>query len=292
MAKTEKRMDKTAIQKIPGVTGGFLSKYVEDNSLASLSEYVIVPRLKIIQAMSAQELKDKIGGEGFVCVRPGDQLVAEKIDATTGGSFLFVPQFFFNEWCLWADRRDKDSPRIIKRSYDPASDIAKNAANPDKRIEIYEGQERKRSEDQWKRSYVHHFCYAGVIYGDHALAGTSVVLSMERGEFGNGKQFNTAISMRRHALEDGSRVKVPLWAQVWELNAKFRDMGDRKWWGFDFKAPTGEGVAAIIRDDQEDEFQAEHLRLAELHENNKLRVDHAEGDETEGATPPPANSKY
>lgn len=273
-----KRTDKSKdIVKVPGASGSFLTKYVEtDQSLAAMQPYVIVPRIKIIQAMTDAELKKKLGPDGTVCVRPGDGLLGPP-----NGSFLFVPQFFFSEFALWADRKDKESPRIIRRSYDATSDIAKAAANETLRYEVYEGHEKKPEKDRWKRSNVHHFCWVGVIYGDHELKGQQAVLSMERGEWGNGRRFISAISMRRHQPEGmDQKVPVPLWAQVWELKSAFRDKGDKKWWGFDFSGPSE--AAPIITDEEGDAFHEEHLRLAQLHEQSRLRVDHAEGDDTDG----------
>jgi hypothetical protein len=279
MAKSNRMDDATkGIVKVPGVTGGLLAKYQEDTSLDLLQQYVIVPRLKIIQAMTDQALKDKIGNDGTVCITVGEaSLVAKK-----GEPFLFQPRFFYNEWAKWADRNDKDSNRIVERSYDPTSELAKRAADSNRRYEEYPDQGNKPADKRMKWTYVHHFVWVGVVYGSHPLAGTEVVMSMERGEFGNGRQFITAIASRRH-MPDGTteKMKVPLWAQVWELKSALRDKSQGKWWGYDFGAPTTEGVAPMIPDSEFELAHAEFLRLSQLHEQNRLRADHGEGDETE-----------
>lgn len=299
MAKST-RMDKGEIQKITPRGGGLLKYAEQDNSMSGMEGYVIVPRLKIIQAMTKGELKDKVGGEGACCIRPGDLVVAKKVSSKEGEEFAFVPQFFFNQWAKWKDRNDNSGTNfILESSYDPASELAKRSANKDLRYEVYPDQGSKPADKQLKYSYVHHFCWAGVIFGQHELAGTSVVLSMERGEWGNGRQFITAIGMRRETVqEEGqepAKVKVPLWAQVWGLKPKLREQPGKAWWGFDFFAPSETVCPSgpTLPDELMDEFHEEHLRLAKLHEENRLRVDHAEGDDTsaEGSAPAPQDSQ-
>jgi hypothetical protein len=266
----------TGMVKVEGVSGGFLATVQgQDNSLASLQAHVIVPRLKIIQQMTAKDLKDKVGGDGTVCIRPGDEVVAALEEP-----FLFTPRFFYSEYNKWADRKDTESNRILARSFDPASDIAKRAADTNRRKEVYPDQEKKPEDKKLYYTYVHHFCWFGVIYGEHELSGNEVVLSMERGEYGNGRQFITAISGRKF-IPDGAdkKIPVPLWGQVWELNSKIRPpKNGNQWYGFEFRAPKDR--PAIIKDDEAEHAQAEYLRLSQLHEERRLQVDHAEGDET------------
>lgn len=270
MAKKASRTgDEGNITKVEPA-GGFLTKVQDDKSLDSMAEFMIVPRLKIVQGSAATELKERFG-EGSVIIRPGDAMV---VDPDEGG-FLFVPHFFFVEYCKWSDYKDKDSNAILDRTFDPTHDVAKRSMDPDKRDEVYEGDDKKPAKSQRFYSYVQHFCWPGVIYGNHPLAGTPVVLSMERGEFGNGRNFITAIQMRRHEV-DGERVKVPLWAQVWSLKVSERPATvANSWLGFDFEAQ------GVITDGEAEQFRDDHLELARLHEENRLRVDH--GDEREAA---------
>jgi hypothetical protein len=123
-----KRTD-TAINKVNGVDPGYLSKYIEhDDSLDSLKEHRIVPRVKIIQAMSDTQLK-KDFGEGTVVVRPGDAMICKFEEEPS--SFDFVPIFFFAEWAKWADLRDTTGPMILERTHDPAHSVAVKAKNFD-----------------------------------------------------------------------------------------------------------------------------------------------------------------
>jgi hypothetical protein len=258
-----KRTD-TEITKVEG-NAGFLAQYQDDKSLQSMKQHMIVPRLKLIQAMTDAKLKERFG-EGACIITPGEALVCGTEDA----GFDFVPLFFFSEYCKWSDLKDKESPSIMERSFDPTSDIAKRAANADTRDEVYEGDENKPPKQQRFYRYVHHFCWAGVIYGDHPLADTAVVLSMERGEYGNGRAFITSQQMRRQTLDDGSRVQVPLWAQVWKLVPASRTGEQGNWFGFNFE---GNGVISEVH---AADFRARHLDLERAHEENRLRVDRSE----------------
>ena len=255
----------------------FLARYADDTSLDDMTQYVILPFLKVIQSMTDASLK-KTCGEGSVIVRPGDAIVWKE----GADPFDFVAQFFFVEYSKFSDRKDKESPVVIERTYDPASEIAKKALDKDRRFETYEGHENKPENDQWKYRYVRHFRFAGVIYGEHELAGTPVVLTFDRGEDYQGQSFISAMKMRKQRTTVGDETKVipiPLWAQVWSFKASLRDLGDRKWYGLDFVP----GIPALI-DPKDAEMMTEaHVELKKLHEKNRLVVDDKEVMEDEAA---------
>ncbi len=266
------RTDKKDIQKVPGTMAGAsaLSRFAEsDNSMSLIKQYRVVPRLKYIQGLSDPNLKKQFG-EGAVIVRPGDALVAKDADHP----FLFVPQFFFSEFCKWSDRRDKEQPSIVERSYDPTSNLAKLCGDKNKRDLIYSGHESRTAKEQWHYKHVQHFCFPGLIYGDHPLAGESVVLSFERGEWITGRQFIGAVGMRRH---EGHRV--PLWAQVWKMTPALRKNDQGSWYALDYSAPE----QPVILESEMDSYFASHQELAHLHEENRLRVDFT--DDKEGSEP-------
>jgi hypothetical protein len=262
------RTDKTAIKKVEGVDPSFLAQYAEDDkSLDGMGEYRVLSALRIIQNTSKKELK-KAFGEGSVIIRPGDALVwAENDDP-----FLFVPQFFFVEFCKWSDLDDKESRNVLERTYNPTSDLAKRSRDPERRFEPYDGHEDRPDQDQWKYRYVEHLRFPGLIYGDHPLAGTPTTLSFERGEFGQGKNFISAIKLRKQRVEiDGEErnIPVPLWSQVWSLKVGHREIGSKQWFGFDF-VPAD--IPLIGETEHQDMYKA-YLELREDHEQKRLLVD-------------------
>lgn len=276
MAKNP-RLDKPSqeITKIAGTNANFLAQYQDDTSLQAMEQFMIVPRLKIIQAMTATDLKTQFG-EGSVIVRPGDTLVWKFPEDPP---FIFNPHFFYTEYCEWSDRRDNENPAIRRRTFDPTHEIARRSQDKNLRFKVYEGDEKLDPQKQKKIRYVQHFVWLGQIYGDHALADTCVAMSMEKGEHTQGRNFISAIQMRR--MEVGGegtpteRVRVPLWAQLWALKPALRESESNKWFGFDFSPPD----RTIILPEEADACRAGHLKLSKLHEENKIRVDHGDNDQ-------------
>lgn len=260
MAKRTER----SIKKVEGVDASFLVPHVEeDNSLDLMTEHVVLPRVKIIQGMTDQTLKEQFG-EGSIILRPGDALVAGK-----GETFDFVPLFFYAEYCKWSDRRDDENPTIMERSFDKTSDIAKRALDPSRRMEVYEEDKSKPADKQKRFRWVEHYNFPGVIYGDHPLAGTQVTLSFSKGEHSVGSNLIQAIRMRREEI-DGERRKVPLWAQVWNFRPSFRDRGDNKWWGLDYQP----GEVPLIQPEEAEDMRKAYEDFSQLHEAKKLAVDY------------------
>lgn len=263
------RTQDAEITKVGNVN--FLAEHLEaDTSLDGMEQFVIIPRFKVVQAMSSAELKEK-HGEGSIIVQPGSGLAHKRGDKQQK-PLLFVPLMFFTEWCKWSDLHDKENPSIMERTFDPTSELAKRAADPKLRQEKYSDGTDK------KFSYVQHFVFPGIIYGDHPLAGTQVTLSFERGEFNTGRAFISSTRMRRGKMDDGTQVPVPLWAQVWELESNTRKGEKGTWYGIDPKAPE----VPIIDQAQADEFRNAHLELTRLHALNKVKVDHGDPDDEEG----------
>ncbi len=255
----------TSIKKHEGVDASYLSKYVkEDDSLDTLKEHRVVPRLKIIQATTDDELKKNFG-EGSAVLRPGDALIC-KFEKDPE-SFDFVPLFFFVEWAKWRDLRGS-GPMVLDRSHDPTSEVAVKAKSTETREELYEGHDKLPEAERLTYRYVEHLRFIGIVHGDHPLAGTPVTLSFERGEYGQGKNFISAVTMRREII-DSTSCPIPLWAQIWRLKViHHKPDQSRKWFGFAFEPAD----PAIISKDEAEELQALHVELKTLHEQQRLTV--------------------
>lgn len=248
----------TEIEKVGGEPN-WLETYVEtDSSLEDLKDYRILSRLKVVQAMSDEALKEEFG-EGAVIISPGNVLVAEKRTA-----FQIVPVFFWTEFCFWSDRKDTVSNTILDRSFDKAGDLARKARDPDHREEEYQ--------EGFVGRYVEHLNFASYVYGDHPQRGTALVASFSRGEFGTGRNFISSISLRKVGGKP-----APLWAQVWEFKTGFRDQGDKKWYGLDFSNPTTP-AEPYIQQSEVEFFLAEHGSCKEDYERSRLLVDHGGDD--------------
>ncbi len=276
MSKEEKQSrTETSINKVP-VNPDFLAQYVkEDTSLDLLKEHRVVPRFKLIQATTDEDLKSSFG-EGSVIVRPGDALICKY----EGDGFNFVPLFFFLEWAKWRDLKG-NGPMIMDRSHEASSDIAIRSKDAKTRKELYPGMENVIDEAQKMYfQYVEHIRFIGVIYGDHPLVGQPVTLSFERGEWIQGKNFISAVAMRRQLVGEGDdkeSVQVPLWAQVWKLNSVHHTPdATRKWYGFGFEAAE----QAIIQPDEAVAMQALHIEYKDLFKKQRLSVSDDEQEST------------
>lgn len=239
--------------------GGSLPAYLaseKDGSLDTMAQHRVLPRLKILQAMSSPDLRKEFG-EGAVLVQPGNMFV--------GGPdqpFLFVPLFFFEEYCKWSDLNDSGSPTIMQRSFDPSSDIAAKAKNPDLRVEDYGDPKQK-----FQARYVQHLNFAGIVYKAEGNSDMiPVVMSFSRGEFSTGRNFCTSCFMR----------KGPLWSQVWQVGTTERHKDKYQWMGFKIDAPTDS--PPFIKEEEVSLFRSMYQELEELHKKAMLSVDASEHD--------------
>lgn len=265
MSNVSKRADNNeAVTKVGG-DFDYLAEVLGDEAVETgmeeMQEYRIVPRVKIVQAMSANDLK-KATGEGYVILSPSNDVIAADDE-----SFKFTPIKPFTEFCKWSDRKDPSSPMIMQRTYDKASEVAACARDPERREEVY------GEKGEFKARYVEHICFVGIIYDhEHPLHGTPMILSFEKGEFGTGRRFVSSMAMRKMKGK-----QIPTWLQVWEFTPGFRDQGDKKWFGLDF-APAEIPVVA-----QEDLafMKALFQELNQDIKDDRLRVDRTEEDPVE-----------
>lgn len=277
--------NETAINKVP-TNPDYLAQYIEqDDSLEMLKEHRTVPRFKIVQATTEQELQGSFG-VGSCVVRPGDALVA-KFNAEPK-TFDFVPLFFVCEYAKWRDLKGT-GPMILERSADPGSDLARRAKSAELRKEAYPNQNHIADEkDKMYYSYVEHLRFIGVIYGDHPLAGTPVTLSFERGEWRQGKNFISAITMRREEV-NGESKPVPLWAQVWRFKIIHHAPDQkRKWYGFAFEPAD----PSLINQEDAPAMQALHKEFKELAQKQLLVVQDEADAPPEDEASVPASSEF
>lgn len=245
--------------------GWLIEESAADESLQQLAEHRVLPRVKIIQALTRPELRDRFS-EGSAVLMPGEVEVCAK-----KGKFLFVPVFFYNEFGILSDRKDQEAPMFLGKSLDEKSDIAVRARDRENRVESYG--------DGYEKRYVEIFNFPGFLYGDHDLAGTAMSLSFMKGEFMTGKTWASSICLRKVGGQS-----VPLWAQVWEFTSTYHDKGpDKKWWGATPSNPSGEDPL-YIRGDERDLFQGAHLEFKKLYQEQRLETDHEAGDHGESSS--------
>ena len=237
----------------------WLAAYNEDDtSKQELKKHRLVPRLKILQGLSPEALKDQFG-EGSAILAPANAMVCRKRE-----SFLFVPLFFFVEYIKWSDRNDKESLGIVERTFDQGSALARYAQDPNKREELYDP-ERPTG---YKYTYQEHLNFIGYIYGAHELEGTEVAISFSKGEHRYGKAFVSACTLR----------DAPLWANVFELTIGQHSSGDNVWWGIDFKNPE-DPTKRFITAEEAPVFKEQFETLKRQFEEQTISTDFSDVDE-------------
>jgi len=160
-----------------------------------LKEVIRPPMLKIVQKQARDELLERFN-KGDAIVTPAEALVASHNNGEPE-SFLFVPLFFYREWCTWTPIELRGQvPAILERTSDPTSELAAKSAVPDQRIEEIEHDGRKI-----KVRHVEHINYI-VVLKDHELAFEPIIMGFSKGEYVTGTRFASMIKMRKASIYD------------------------------------------------------------------------------------------
>jgi hypothetical protein len=279
MAKTD---HSKSITKVNGVEG--LPDFMQgetDLGTELLEQFIVPPRIKIVQKQSRAELLD-LFGPGDVILTPTQAVIAQLPRDSKGrpvdgndstASFKLVPLFFYPEWCVWnpIELRGKE-PMISYRTTDPTDPIVRKARDPQLRVEPHP------TEKNAQIRYVEHLNFIVVLY-DHPLEGEPAVLSFGRGEWASGSRFASLIKMR----------KAPMYGCVFQANTKFRpgQLGD--WWGLDISNPAD---GQWVKDkDAYDSMHVLHERFVEHHAKSRLKADLSDEGEID-AVNTGANSEF
>lgn len=224
----------------------------DDTTLDALREYRVLNRLAVIQQMSDIPLKEKYG-EGSIVLFPTGFKISSVGNEAEG--VVVAPLYFWAEFLVRNDRRDKNNPAVAERTLDPLSDIAKRARDKERREEEYEG---GPSGKPFRRKFIERLNFA-VLIKSGQQAGDIVGLAFERGEFWNGKNFCTGVVGR----------KVALWAQQWRLTSSLRpeNKDGNQWYGFDFE------FAGFCEQEDAEALEKMHLELKDDHQKRKLGVE-------------------
>jgi hypothetical protein len=242
-----------------------IGKQNEHDSLATMRHHRTLARVSVIQAMTASELKTKYGEGSLVLVS------GEKALCKVGERVSLVPLLFFDEYISWNDRKDKASPMIEAKSFDPASLVGSKALDP-KRWE-----EKYGAKNEFLRRNSHHLNFVCVVYGEHELQGMPVTLSYSRGGFRKGKALIDAIKMRRIQGQ-----QVPLYGCVFSFAPEVaRDREGHEYWVAGFRNPDAP-ASPWISPEHAPIAEALHKELLKDYLSRDLSVKHEEAVAAEG----------
>lgn len=226
-----------------------------------LRNYVVPPRLKVVQPTSKAPLCDMFKQGDLVAV-PSMTL----IDNKGGPGIIFTPIFFWPEWLLTNPRELIQLPYVRERSLDPRSPIAAKAKNPATR-------EEKCPEDpsgKLKMNYVEVLNFMVIITSNSPVGLEPMLLSFQKAEHKAGTTFNALIRMRQ----------APLFGCQFLGKIGERTNTKGRWYGVDVQNPPQELASPwVANQDTFNAFGELHLQFKEYYENNLIMVDYDEPSE-------------
>ena len=244
------------------VTGINLPAFMQNETIMgteALSEFVIPPRIKIVQKQAGDELLAKFR-VGDIILTPSHSIIVKaeydennvpKVDGTN--SFNVIPIFFYPEWATWNPLKMKGQLPVIRyRTTDPGDPIVLKARNKKLR------EEPCPENMDLKIRHCEHLNYI-VMLVDHELAGIPVVMSFSRGSWSDGSNFAGIIKMRN----------APMYGCVFTLNLKYNKNQEGSWYTPTPSNPANR-VGWVEDKEQYERYKALHLEFKEHHKNARL----------------------
>jgi len=217
----------------------------EVKGVDNVGEFMVTPRMTIVQAMSDIERKEAFG-EGGVAIMPDGIKVADN-----GEPFIVIPLIFWASWEVRSDLNDSATPMIENSTQDPNSEIARLSRNKDTREETYGS--------GFTRKYVEALNFIVKIDSGEAK-GELATISFSIGEHHTGSRL-CGLLKRRPCSIFANRI---------ELKTAVRNRNNRSWYGFEFNNPVD---TPIIQDkDVYDELSMMHDSLKGLVSSEAFKV--------------------
>lgn len=192
-------------KNLPSVYGAYK---IEDDFKDMRPQDNILPRLVLMQGQSKQVSDGKAAfGDWF-------DTSAQTTVIKRGESKLIIPVMLWLEWIEWNPSRSDAGKRILGRSVDPNSDLAKIAAQRVK-VKNPEGKEVNRVNETYT-----FLVLVPEYFGDYQSA---MLISFAKSAYFSGKQFYNRIKMLKRKMPDGSLVSVPMPAAAWPLRSFKKD---------------------------------------------------------------------
>ena len=205
----------------------------------TLGDFMVTPRMTIVQAMSDSDRKEAFG-EGGVAIMPDGLKVAGKDEP-----FVVIPLIFWASWEVRSDLNDSTTPMIENSTQDPNSETARKARNKDTREETYG--------NGFTRKYVEALNFIVKIDSGEA-SGELATISFSVGEHHTGSRL-CGLLKRRPCSIFANRI---------ELKTAVRQRNNRSWYGFEFNNPVD---TPIIQD------KDVYMELSKMHDSLRGIVD-------------------
>lgn len=278
--KNELAVQKTGL--MVGDAPDFMREFRDDGA-ELLKQYVIPPRIKIVQPMSKKPLSE-LFREGDAVALPMMQQIAEYDRDERMPAFFFTPILFYPEWIAWNPMDSKGKiPATRGRTLDPRHPIAAKAK--DERLResevCPEFPKNERGQPCYVK-YLEHLTFIIKILPPHPLAELPITVSYSSGEHRYGSNFITMMQLR----------KAPLYGCNFQAVIRERDNGKGRWFGIDVENPHADsGVSAFVQDrEQFDSNQRIWREYDALLKEKLIQVDYETTGEDVVESETPANT--
>lgn len=240
-----------------------------DDSLKTVEEHVIIPRVKVIQSMS----KDWLGefSLGDTVLDPNKELIATK-----GTKFYFIPLFNYMSYSANPDIKDASKTMKFEISLDRNSEIARKAANfVIEKYTVGNKEYELKFQTAFNIMVIPFNIESGIAYYEEPRT-----IICKGGEFKTGKNFASALAQRKVELPNGSRVRLPLWAQVWSAEVETHESDQFEWEGYSFRA---QGTIDLEDTEMASQCQKTYQFFKNLHDESRIIIAGGEDHEEEFA---------
>lgn len=233
-----------------------------DTGTEGMGQFIIPPRIKIVQPVSRGEYKDKFSPGDAVLVPQLIKITSLEVDdrgrpKNESAGVVFTPLFFFPEYCLWNPLESKGNmPMIRESSFDPTSALAVRARDPKRRFEAC-----PEIPDKMMR-YVEHLNFVVLIHAD-GLNMLPAILSFSRAEHRAGSNFIALIKMRM----------APMYGCKFIMKTRYRENDKGQWYGVDVENPP-EAVGAFVDEDMFAYTSYQYNELKKAHADKSIQVNH------------------
>lgn len=244
-----------------------LQQYTGETGLENLKQYVVPPRLKIVQDQSGDQYKDFNTGD--IILVPQMIMIAE-----SGQPFYITPIFTYTEFCIWNPWILKGQiPIIRERSIDPKSDIARRSRNKETWFATCpEAPQAKQKDEKYQLRYCEHVNYICSLEAGHEMSGTPFVISFHHSGFFDAQKWASLITMR------SNNGRIPIFAGVYEAKSVERSNNQGHWMGLDITNPsleaTQRGIPLWVPDDRFQTFVNFFKSFKDLHDHGDLRAEY------------------
>lgn len=236
-----------------------------------LGQYIVPPRLKIIQGASGSPFCDMFSPGDAVLV-PQMIMVApiEKNQkgrpSKTGSVFHITPVFFYGEWCLWNPLEKKGQlPAIEMRTTNPNDAMVTKCRDFKLRLEAIPGEYDAKG-NQLCRRYVEHLNFISVIVdNEHELHGMPMVISFSRGDHKGGSNFAALLKLR----------KAPIFGCRFQCRVGLRNDPKGDWFGLDVTNPE-DGEPWVKDEAAYSAFRDIHNEFAKAHQAGNVQVEYSD----------------